>query len=193
MQTDTTPRTLLIEIPGLRWSSDQARTVRQQAAGVVLDILTAVDVDETWIYTALDSKAPEPLLSALRAAIAQVSPGHAIRHRTLQALTTLGNTADGRAQPWHYTSQTDIPADTEAEFNQWFDEEHLPALAGLDGTVHACRYRTDGSPRYLASYDLKTRDTQGSPIWRAAIDTPWRDRMHPRFVNPRRVMFQRLP
>lgn len=185
--------TLLIEIPGLRWNTVQALAIRQLTAGLTLDILTAVDADETWIYATLDGKAPEPMLSALRAAIAQVSPGHAIRHRTLQALTTLGNTADGGTQPWHYTSQTDIPADVEAEFNQWFDEEHLPALAGLDGTVHARRYRTDGAPRYLASYDLRTRDTQGSPAWRAAIDTPWRDRMHPRFVDPRRVMFQRLP
>jgi hypothetical protein len=58
--------------------------------------------------------------------------------------------------------------------------------------MYAARYRTDGSPRYLACYDLEQREIQGGPAWRTAITTPWRDRIHKEFLNPRRLMLKRL-
>jgi len=35
---------------------------------------------------------------------------------------------------------TDIPAHLEADFNRWYDEEHLPERAGIPGFLHARRY-----------------------------------------------------
>lgn len=188
--------TWLLELPGLRWDEADARRARRRAPDLGLDVLTAVDEDETWIY----ATAPPPtwkeiggaagLLTRLLGVDRDALPG--FRHRRLQVLLTVGDLDDGARQSWHYTSQTDIPAAVEDEFNRWFDEEHLPQLAAVEGTVSAARYRTDGSPRYLAAYNLTEREVQGGPAWRAAIATPWRDRIHHEFVGPRRLMLSRL-
>ena len=52
-------------------------------------------------------------------------------------------------------SQMEPPPGWDAEFNGWYDTDHIPvrlALAGFDG---ATRYRAvKGEPRYLAVYDI---------------------------------------
>ena len=101
--------------------------------------------------------------------------------------------AAGTDAPWRYIVETDVEADFEAEFNAWYDEEHLPALAAVPGTVRATRWlAAAGSPRYLACYDLATRDTFGSPPWLAVRATPWSSRIRPAFCNTRRTMFERV-
>ena len=88
---------------------------------------------------------------------------------------------------------SDIDAEFEAEFNRWYDDEHLPGLASVPGTVRARRYRNrDGSPRYHACYDLVEPGTLGSPRWLAVRATPWSARMRPAFRNTTRTLFRRL-
>ena len=49
------------------------------------------------------------------------------------------------------------PAPMEEEFNDWYDFEHLPERAAIDGFLSAKRFAcVDGWPRYLAVYDLRT-------------------------------------
>jgi hypothetical protein len=49
---------------------------------------------------------------------------------------------------------TDIDAEFEAEFNRWYDEEHIPRLLEVPGFLSAGRYMADrGSPKYLAMYE----------------------------------------
>jgi uncharacterized protein (TIGR02118 family) len=48
-----------------------------------------------------------------------------------------------------------VDPEHEAEFNRWYDEEHLPDAASLPGCVGAARYQVlegDGSHQYLAVY-----------------------------------------
>jgi hypothetical protein len=197
LRTHPDDYTWLFELPEVRWNISDARRAGQRVPGVDVDVLTAVSDEETWIYATVQ----KPRISeefgdaaGLLATMLGVN-GDALpqfRHRRLEGLLSLGEAADGARQRWHYTSQTDIPAQTEDEFNRWFDEEHLPQLAAVDGTVRAARYRTDGSPRYLACYDLAERDVQGGTAWRTAISTPWRDRIHKEFVRARRLMLTRL-
>jgi len=52
------------------------------------------------------------------------------------------------------------PADDEAGFNAWYDEEHVPNRLAVAGFLNGRRYRAaegDG-PRYLALYDLESLD-----------------------------------
>ena len=50
---------------------------------------------------------------------------------------------------------TDIDAEHEAEFNQWYDEEHVPRLLKVPGFLSAGRYvALKGGPRHLAMYEL---------------------------------------
>lgn len=194
---DTTEVVLLLELPGVRWNPTDARRARQRIPGIEVDILTAVSEDETWMYFPCQ-EFPEPDMAndpaLLLAAMLDVAKGEEpeVRTRHLHGRLTIGDPAEGSRQRWHYTSQTDIPAKWEEEFNQWFDEEHLPHLAAVPGTVHAARYETDGSPRFLACYDLNQQKVQGGSAWRAAVSTPWRDRIHKEFLNPRRLMLMRF-
>ena len=186
----------LVELPGVCWTAEDALAARQRLPACVLDIMVAADQDETWVYVFPHGAADRLFASSNEAAYALLgaTPGDApaFRARILQGLKQLGDSGSAPAHRWHYTAQTDIEAQEEDEFNEWFDQEHLPLLAKVPGTVRARRYRTDGTPRYLACYDLQTRETHGSPAWKAAASTPWRNKIHESFVSPRRMMFMRL-
>ena len=46
--------------------------------------------------------------------------------------------------------------DAEAEFNRWYDEEHLKERIACPGILGARRFRAvEGTPRYLALYELE--------------------------------------
>jgi len=72
----------------------------------------------------------------------------------------------------------DVPARHEAEFNRWYDEEHVPLLRRVEGVLAARRFRARaGTPRYIALYDLADEGVPESPGWRDAIATPWSRRI----------------
>ncbi len=52
----------------------------------------------------------------------------------------------------------------EAEFNEWYDHEHIPALWAVPGTLCARRFRDNkGTHRYLALYHLASPDVVLTP------------------------------
>ncbi len=72
----------------------------------------------------------------------------------------------------------------EAEFNEWYNTEHIPALGGVKGTLSARRYRGTGAKqRYAALYHLASPEVTHSSAWRAASNTPWTERMRPHFTD----------
>jgi hypothetical protein len=51
---------------------------------------------------------------------------------------------------------TDVDPEHEAEFNRWYNEEHLNRLLSVPGFLSAGRYRAiRGGPKYLAIYELE--------------------------------------
>ncbi|HEX7215077.1 MAG TPA: hypothetical protein VF578_12765, partial [Methylomirabilota bacterium] len=51
---------------------------------------------------------------------------------------------------------TDVDPQYEAEFNRWYDEEHLDRLLKVPGFLGASRYEAlRGGPKYLAMYELE--------------------------------------
>ena len=88
---------------------------------------------------------------------------------------------------WLYVVHTDVPDEVAAEYNDWYDREHLPRLAQVPGVVRARRYvACDGHPRYFTAYDLADRDAFTSPRGLEARKTPWTERMRNLFSNTRR-------
>lgn len=52
----------------------------------------------------------------------------------------------------------------EAEWNQWYDEKHLPDLLSVPGFVSATRYQErKASSRYLAAYEIERPDVFNEP------------------------------
>jgi hypothetical protein len=53
----------------------------------------------------------------------------------------------------------DIDPQHEAEYNRWYDEEHVPHLLKIPGFLAGGRYQAlKGSPKYLALYELESVD-----------------------------------
>jgi hypothetical protein len=87
-----------------------------------------------------------------------------------------------------------VAAEAEDDFNAWYDKEHLPALAGVAGTLAARRYRSTeakGTHRYVAIYHLKSPDVAQSPAWKATVGTPWTARVRPHFRDRIRILTHR--
>jgi hypothetical protein len=90
-----------------------------------------------------------------------------------ELLLTLG-TIPEKASPYVLTVRLGIGAEDEAEFNDWYNTDHLPALTGVPGVYGARRFRaTSGLPTYLAVYELASADVPQSDAWRKAADSPW--------------------
>jgi len=78
--------------------------------------------------------------------------------------------------------------EAEAEFNEWYNKEHLGALAGVPGVLRARRFRgTGATQRYVALYHFARPDVLQSAAWKEAADTPWTQRMRPHFRDYFRV------
>ena len=80
----------------------------------------------------------------------------------------------------------DIDPKDEAEFNRWYDREHLLERVAIQGFLEARRYIAhQGSPKYLCLYSTATFDVLDSPAYRAALTNPtdWSKAILPRFKN----------
>jgi len=61
---------------------------------------------------------------------------------------------------------TDVDAEHEADFNRWYDEDHVPRLLAIPGFLTAGRYRAlKGAPRYLAMYELEDHNVLRSAAY----------------------------
>ncbi|WP_345751040.1 hypothetical protein [Microbacterium rhizophilus] len=70
--------------------------------------------------------------------------------------------------------QMDVPAEHEAELNDWYWNEHLPERLAVPGFLSGRRFEAaDGvSPKYLAVYDLEDLSVLESPEYRALVNPP---------------------
>jgi hypothetical protein len=80
----------------------------------------------------------------------------------------------------------DIGAADEAEFNRWYDREHLEERVAIDGFLEARRYVAhEGKPKYLSLYSTATFEVLDSPAYRTALanQTAWSKANISRFEN----------
>jgi hypothetical protein len=80
----------------------------------------------------------------------------------------------------------DIDPSDEAEFNRWYDREHLEERVAIDGFLEARRYVAhQGSPKYLCLYSTESFDVLDSPTYRAVLANPtdWSRKTMARFKN----------
>jgi hypothetical protein len=67
----------------------------------------------------------------------------------------------------------DIDPSDEAEFNRWYDREHLEERVAIDGFLDARRYVAhNASPRFLFLYSTRTIEVLDSPAYRARLANP---------------------
>jgi hypothetical protein len=79
----------------------------------------------------------------------------------------------------------DVPAAQEAEFNRWYNEEHLAERLAVPGFLSAARYEAvKGGPKHLAVYELESAAVLDSPAYKKvqANPTPWTQRVGPQAI-----------
>jgi hypothetical protein len=84
----------------------------------------------------------------------------------------------------------------EKDFNDWYDREHVPALAAVPGCLAARRFRivhgeSEGNHRYLALYHRASTEVQVSAAWKNAVETPWTERIRPHMRDRLRIVLKR--
>jgi hypothetical protein len=80
----------------------------------------------------------------------------------------------------------DIDPEDEADFNRWYDREHLEERVAIDGFLEARRYIAhEASPKYLFLYSTAALEVLDSPSYRARLASPteWSKKTMARFKN----------
>ncbi|NYE26494.1 DUF4286 family protein [Pigmentiphaga litoralis] len=179
--------THLVKILGRALDADALRQLSSRlvaALGVnpIKDALASTQSDDT--YLILDRADIDPaLFEGLRTETVE-----------LTETTVLPGKSAGQPAPFHYIVETDIAPDAEGDMNAWYEQEHLPGLAAVEGNVLSRRLvAAQGSPRYYACYDLVDPSARQTAAWTAVTATPWSSRVRPSFRNTRRTIFARLP
>ena len=80
----------------------------------------------------------------------------------------------------------DVPADKEAEFNRWYNEEHVAERLSVPGFLSAARYEAvKGGPKHLAVYELDSVAVLDTAAYRRlqTNPTPWTKRCSPEAIG----------
>src|SRR5262245_51486227 len=78
----------------------------------------------------------------------------------------------------------------EADFNRWYDEEHIPALAAVPGVLCARRFRAahTTSQKYVALYHMISPEVCATQAWLRAVETPWTQKIRPHMRDRLRIV-----
>lgn len=80
----------------------------------------------------------------------------------------------------------DVDPSDEADFNRWYDREHLRERVAIEGFLEARRYVAHrASPKYFCLYSTATFEVLDSPAYRVALINPtdWSKKNLARFKN----------
>jgi hypothetical protein len=88
-----------------------------------------------------------------------------------------------------------VAPEDEAEFNRWYDREHMRERVAIPGFLSAQRYCAVGPAdwKYLALYHTEDLSTFTTPAYRKALanQSPWSKQILTRFRDPQRAVAER--
>lgn len=102
------------------------------------------------------------------------------------------------AAPWtdharYVISMTmDPPPDKIEDYHAWYLQEHIPMLLDVPGWRRIRRFeKADGArPSFLALHEVESFDVFREDAFRAAVGTPWRDRVLGYVTRRERLAFE---
>ena len=116
-----------------------------------------------------------------------------VRVSRLQTVFVAPGRSQGAAPVFHYIVEMNPETGWMPEISRWYDEEHMPGLAAVEGCILAMRLLNhDHGPYSLACYDLVTDQALHTPAWLAVRGSAWSDITRPHFQNTLRTMFDVL-
>lgn len=102
------------------------------------------------------------------------------------------NDADVRPGKYLFIVMIQPAPESEEEFNNWYEEEHVPLLSKSPGWVRSRRYKLINAAEvsgranaeealapltYLALHEIESEETRETPEWKHATSTPWRNKV----------------
>jgi hypothetical protein len=90
--------------------------------------------------------------------------------------------ADGGPAPVILAVANTVPAQAVDDMTAWYEQEHIPMLLAVPGWRRIRRYRLTGpgpqtDPGFLSLHELAGPAVLSEPGYRAAVSTPWRERV----------------
>jgi hypothetical protein len=85
----------------------------------------------------------------------------------------------------------DVEPEYEEEFNRWYNEEHVPERLNCPGFLTARRFvAIEGSPKYLALYDLQSPDVlQSEDYKKLTVGTSLTNRIREHWIRSVRNVY----
>ena len=141
---------------------------------LVLYDLDSPDVLDSPEYQALGATASERDKT--------VGAGLATLDRRIYTQLSSDGTAPDEPAPVLLAVALSVPAGAEDDLQAWYTDEHIPMLLEVPGWQRIRRFRLvrgmDGpAPEFLSVHELAGPQVLEEPGYRAAISTPWRDRI----------------
>ncbi len=86
-----------------------------------------------------------------------------------------------------------VPDAAVDDMTAWYDEEHIPLLLAVPGWRRSRRFvlAEGAGPRYLSLHEIESRAAFDEPAYKAAVSTPWRDRVVSSALARERRVFER--
>jgi hypothetical protein len=112
-----------------------------------------------------------------------VAAGLATLDRRVYEQISEDGSAAGRAAPVILAVAMSVPEGSEDDLAAWYTEEHIPMLLKVPGWRRIRRFRLtralDGPEpgSFLSVHELAGPEVLEDPGYRAAVSTPWRDRV----------------
>lgn len=126
------------------------------------------------------------------------------RERSIMSAATLdrrvyelcSDTADGAADdgppPVLLVVSLSVPPELESGLGAWYADEHIPMLLAVPGWRRIRRYRLTGgtAPYHLSLHEISSMAVFEDPAYRAAVTTPWRNRIVESSIGRERRVFE---
>jgi hypothetical protein len=164
-----------LTVPGIRSGRRYRALDDQKPPWLALYELDSPDV--------IDSPSYKALSAGLSERDKAVNSGLAVLDRRVYSeLSSDGSPAADDPAPVILAVAMSVPAGAEDDLAAWYTREHIPMLLDVPGWRRIRRFRLaralDGSaPDFLFLHELAGPEVLEEPGYRAAISTPWRDRV----------------
>jgi hypothetical protein len=162
-----------LTVPGIRSAYRYRALDDLKPPSLVLYDLDSPEVIDSAEYKALGAQASDRDKS--------VAAGLATLDRRVYEQISLDGSV-GEPAPVVLAVAMSVAAGAEDDLDAWYTDEHIPMLLGVPGWLRIRRYRLSRSldepgPEFLSVHELAGPQVLDEPSYRAAISTPWRDRV----------------
>ena len=163
-----------LAVPGFRRAFRYRALDGEKPSWLALYELDRPDVIDSPAYKELGTKASDRD-KAVGAGLATLD------RRVYEQISEDGSPA-GRPAPVILAVAMSVPEGSEDDLAAWYAEEHIPMLLKVPGWRRIRRFRLTRAldapgPGFLSVHELAGPEVLEDPGYRAAVSTPWRDRV----------------